>query len=62
MNAAWDRAKASMMDAQHIAKLTMTQDGRYLDDLLPLVAYATDDQVRGFADALATQARDRGQP
>jgi len=45
-----------MMDGQHIAKLTMTQDGRYLDALRPLVAYATHDQVRAFACAQATQS------
>jgi len=48
-----------MMDGQHIAKLTMTQDGRYLDALRPLVAYATHEQVRAFAYAQATQT-DRG--
>lgn len=45
-----------MMDGQHIAKLTMTQGGRYLDDLGALVEYATDEQVRAFAYAQATRS------
>jgi hypothetical protein len=47
--------KASMADAKRIAKLAMTQGGHYLDDLWALVEYATDDHVRAFAYAEATQ-------
>ncbi|MBI4574025.1 MAG: hypothetical protein HY713_12175 [candidate division NC10 bacterium] len=43
-----------MADAQRIAKLAMTQDGKYLDDLWALVEYALDENVRRFAYAQAT--------
>lgn len=58
----WNVGRASMAEAQRIAKLATTQGGPYLDSLWPLVEYATDDRVRAFAYAQATQAKDRAWP
>jgi len=57
MNSSSDAGKASMADAKRIAKLATTQGGHYLDDLWALVEYATDDQVRAFAYARATEVQ-----
>lgn len=54
MNTGWDVGRASMADAQRIARLAVTQGGRYLDDLWALVDYTLDEQVRRFAYAQAT--------
>ena len=56
MNSSREIGKASMADAKRIAKLATTQGGPYMDSLWALVEYATDDQVRAFAYAHATQS------
>jgi len=55
MNSSREIGKASMADAKRIAKLATTQGGHYLDDLWALVEYATDDLIRAFAYARATE-------
>ena len=56
MNVGWDAGKATMAEAQRIAKLATTQGGPYMDSLWALVEYATDDQVRAFAYTAATHS------
>ncbi len=54
----WDVGIASMVDAQRIVKLAMSQGGYYLDQLWALVEYALDEKVRQFAYAQAAQLRE----
>ncbi len=54
MDKSWNTGKASLVDAQRIATLAMTEGGRYLDELWALVEYALDERVRAFAYAQAT--------
>jgi len=56
MNSSVKMGKASMADANRVAKLATTQGGHYLDDLWALVEYAANDCVRAFAYAQATQS------
>ena len=49
MNASWNISKASMVDAQHIAKLGKIQGDKYLDNLWTLVEYGLEEQVHAFA-------------
>lgn len=51
----WDVGNASMVDAQRIVKLAMSQGGYYLDQLWALVEYALDEKVRQFSYAQAAQ-------
>jgi hypothetical protein len=51
----WDVGNASMVDAQRIVNLAMTQGGYYLDQLWALVEYALDEKVRQFAYTEAAQ-------
>ncbi len=54
VKAGWIMTKASMVEAQRIAKLVKAHGGRYLDELWALVEYAPDESVRAFAYAQAT--------
>ena len=51
----WDVGNASMVDAQRIVNLAMSQGGYYLDQLWALVEYALDEKVRQFAYVQAAQ-------
>jgi hypothetical protein len=52
----WDVGNASMVDAQRIVKLAMSQGGYYVDQLWALVEYALDENVRKFAYSQASQS------
>jgi len=55
MNTDWNASKATMEDVRRIARLALTQGGRYWDELWALVEYALDEQVRRFAYSQATR-------
>ena len=55
MNTNLDPGKATLADAQRIARLALAQGGRYRDELWALVESAPDERVRGFAYTQATR-------